>query len=87
MRRFVLTGLLVGVVATPAFAQQSLNFLVGGFTPRAEDARTPNDVLVNDLTVSPQLSFNISDFNIIHNNAGLQGSPPLSPGGPPAPKK
>jgi outer membrane protein W len=63
MRRFVLTAILVGFIATPAFAQQSLNFFVGGFTPRAEDARTPNDVLVNDLTVSPQLSFNISDFN------------------------
>ena len=63
MRRLVLT-LLLGFIATPvAYAQQSLNLFVGGFTPRAEDARTPNDVLVNDLTVSPQLAFNVSDFN------------------------
>jgi len=75
MRRFVLAGLkasatctvialIVGFIATPpASAQQSFNLLIGGFTPRAEDARTPNDVLVNDLSVSPQLLFNIGDFN------------------------
>jgi len=72
MRRFILAGLkacataaVIGVLAAPAAsAQQSLNLHVGGFTPKAEDGRTRNDVLVNDLTVSPQLSFNISDFNM-----------------------
>jgi hypothetical protein len=72
MRRFILAGLkacataaVIGVLAAPAAsAQQSLNLHVGGFTPKAEDGRTPNDVLVNDLTVRPQLAFNISDFNM-----------------------
>ena len=75
MRRFVLAGLKASAICTviglivgfigapPASAQQSFNLLIGGFTPRAEDARTPNDVLVNDLSVPPQLLFNISDFN------------------------
>jgi hypothetical protein len=57
--------LVIALVApAAASAQQSLNLYVGGFTPKSEDGRTPNDVLVNDLTVSPQLSFNISDFNM-----------------------
>ena len=72
MRRFMLAGLkacataaVIGLVMTPAAsAQQSLNLLVGGFTPKSEDGRTPNDVLVNDLTVSPQLLFDIKDFNM-----------------------
>jgi hypothetical protein len=57
MRRAVIAGLkactvaaVVGMVMTPApaAAQQSINFSFGGFSPRAEDARDPNDVLVND---------------------------------------
>jgi hypothetical protein len=43
----------------PAAAQQSLNFYVGGFSPRGEDARTDDDVLVNNLDF---LSFDLKDF-------------------------
>ena len=64
MRRLVLVSvvaLVLGVGATPvASAQQSFNFYVGGFTPRAEDARSPDDVLVNNLDF---LVFNLKDFN------------------------
>ena len=64
MRRFVsfvLGALVVGILsAPPASAQQSLNLYVGGFTPRAFDARDRNDVLVNNLNF---LAFNIKDFN------------------------
>lgn len=64
MRRLVLVSvvaLVLGVVATPiASAQQSFTFYIGGFTPRAEDARSRNDVLVNNLDF---LVFNLKDFN------------------------
>jgi len=71
MRRFILAGLkacaaaaVIGLLAAPAAsAQQSLNLNIGGFSPKSEDGRTPNDVLVNDLTLNPPLAFNISDFN------------------------
>jgi outer membrane protein W len=57
----VLGALVVGLIATPAAsAQQSFNFYIGGFTPRSETARTPDDVLVNNLDF---LVFNIKDFN------------------------
>jgi len=65
MRRLVfaaVVALVVGVAAAPpASAQQMLNIYVGGFSPRGEDARVPNDVLVNDLLLDG-LAFNISDF-------------------------
>ena len=64
MRRFVSFGagvLVIGLLATPtASAQQSLNFYVGAFSLRAEDARDRNDVLLNNLNF---LAFNIKDFN------------------------
>jgi len=47
-------------VATPAFAQQSANFYVGGFTPRGFDSRGTDDVLFNNANF---LTFNIKDFN------------------------
>ena len=52
--------LLAGVL-TPAtgYAQQSLNIQLGGFVPRSEDARTGDDVLVNNLDF---LAFRLSDF-------------------------
>src|SRR5438093_13770332 len=57
----VLGAVVVGLIATPAAtAQQSVNFYVGGFTPRSETGRTDNDVLVNNLDF---LVFNIKDFN------------------------
>ncbi len=56
-------ALILGLAATPvADAQQSFNVYVGGFSPRAEDARTANDVLVNDLVQIP-LVFQIGDFH------------------------
>jgi outer membrane protein W len=62
---FAAAALVVGFAATPAAsAQQSLNLSIGGFTPRAEDARVANDVLVNDLVRIP-LVFNIGDFNSV----------------------
>jgi outer membrane protein W len=57
----------VATVIAPAttYAQQSLSFYGGGFTPRGEDARVrsngrSDDVLVNNLDF---LAFNIKDFN------------------------
>jgi hypothetical protein len=47
-------------VPAVASAQQSLDLYVGGFVPRAVDGRTPNDVLVNNLSY---LAFNLKDFN------------------------
>jgi len=64
MRRFVSLSagaLVIGLLATPiASAQQSLNFYVGAFSLRAQDARDKNDVLLNNLNF---LAFNIKDFN------------------------
>ncbi len=68
MRRMIWAGVhacavlaVMAVVMAPvkASAQQSLNFSIGGFVPRAEDARTRDDVLVNNLDF---LAFNIEDF-------------------------
>jgi hypothetical protein len=61
MRRIVMF-VLAGLVAAPmtAAAQQSLNISLGGFSPRAEDARDPNDVLVNDRSF---LDFNVADLS------------------------
>jgi len=52
---------LIAVLAAPmtALAHQSLNISLGGFSPRAEDARDPNDVLVNDRSF---LDFNVADL-------------------------
>src|SRR5262249_38147041 len=52
---------VVGAVMAPASAaaQQSINFSFGGFTPRSEDARDQNDVLVQDRTF---LDFNVGDL-------------------------
>ena len=62
MRRMILV-LVVGIAgASPAAAQQSFSFHLGGFTPRSADARVPNDVLVNNLSF---LAFNIKDFNSV----------------------
>jgi hypothetical protein len=45
---------------TVASAQQSMNFSIGGFNPRGEDARSQDDVLVNNLT---PFAFRIQDFD------------------------
>ena len=53
--------LVMGFLATPvASAQQSVNFLLGGFVPRSLDSRPADDVLVNNLDF---LIFEIKDFN------------------------
>ena len=61
MRR-VLTFAVLAVVVAPmtASAQQSLNLSIGGFSPRAEDARDQNDVLVADRSF---LAFNVGDLS------------------------
>lgn len=52
-------ALVLAMVPASASAQQSLNLYLGGFVPRSEDARSPNDVLVNNLDF---LDFYLSDF-------------------------
>jgi hypothetical protein len=55
-----IVGLVTGVLApTPGYAQQSVNFYIGGFVPRSLDARTNGDVIFNDLTF---LSFDPNQF-------------------------
>ena len=53
----VLTGVLT---PSSSYAQQSINFYVGGFVPTSEDARDRDDVLWNNLDF---LAFNIKDFH------------------------
>jgi hypothetical protein len=64
MRRLLLSLTLclaaAGLAPSPAYAQQSFNFYLGGFVPRGEDARSDDDVLVANLDF---LSFDIGDFN------------------------
>jgi hypothetical protein len=59
MRRWLVLGALVLFIPDSASAQQSVNFYVGGFVPRAVDARTSDDVLANNLDF---LAFRIEDF-------------------------
>ena len=68
MRR-TLTVLAFALIsaATPAAAQQSVNFYFGAFTPAREDARSrsngrSDDVLVNNLNV---FAFDINDFDSV----------------------
>mgnify|MGYP001325936022 CR=1 FL=1 len=53
---------LMSTLAAPsaAVAQQSVNFYLGGFVPRGEEARDRDDVLRNNLDF---LAFDIRDFN------------------------
>lgn len=64
MRRLTLATaalVLAGLLApATSFAQQSINFYVGGFVPKSADARDTSDVLWNNLDF---LSFDIKDFN------------------------
>ena len=64
MRRLPIALMLVALVGAVAparsYAQQSLSFSIGGFSPRSFDARDRNDVLRDDSTY---LAFNIKDFN------------------------
>jgi hypothetical protein len=56
----LLAGAVVMVPARDAAAQQTLNFSLGLFTPRGEDARTEGDVLNTNREF---LTFDISEFN------------------------
>ena len=47
-------------LAAPAAAQQTLNFSVGLFTPKSEDARVQGDVLMANRTF---LLFDVNEFN------------------------
>lgn len=59
----VAAACVVGLAAAPpAAAQQSFSFHVGGFSPRSEDARVADDVLVSNLSF---LAFNIKDFRSV----------------------
>lgn len=65
MRRLITAGfvtlVVLGVAGTPAAsAQQQLSISVGGFSPRAEDARSSGDVLVGDRQF---LDFNVGDLS------------------------
>src|SRR4030095_8930498 len=62
MRRMILVLVFGIAAASPAAAQQSLSFHLGGFSPRSADARVPSDVLVNNLSFP---AFNINDFNSV----------------------
>ena len=66
MRRSIVMALLV-LAPSAASAQQSVNFFVGGFTPRSAGARPGTDVLVNNLKPDPTnpnvLAFEVRDFN------------------------
>jgi hypothetical protein len=48
------------VAASPASAQQTVNFYVGGFSPRGYDARGTDDVLFRN---SNFLTFDVNDFH------------------------
>ena len=61
MRRSLTLVLTLGLFApaTGYAQQQSVNFSLGGFVPRSEDARVRGDVLVENLDF---LAFNLKDF-------------------------
>jgi len=56
--------LVVLLVPSTSFAQQSLNFSFGGFVPTGEHSRGDDDVLVNNLCcLQNPLAFNVGDFH------------------------
>jgi hypothetical protein len=62
-RAGIIMGMAVAVLcagAQQARAQQTLNFTLGYFSVRGEDARTTGDVLTSDRTF---LTFDVKDFN------------------------
>jgi outer membrane protein W len=67
MRRLstALLFVILGSLAAPAstYAQQSVSFSIGGFTPRGIDSRDSQDVLLFDQSPEGGLAFDISDFN------------------------
>jgi hypothetical protein len=74
MRRWVVSVCAVifawgFLAATPALAQQAVTFYIGGFTPRALDARPNDDVLVQNgyfLSTFDQIrGIDIDEFNAV----------------------
>jgi hypothetical protein len=60
MRRSLVFVLTIGLFApAKGYAQQSINFSLGGFVPRSEDARVRGDVLVENLDF---LAFNLKEL-------------------------
>jgi len=60
LKTFALAALVVCGVAQPALAQQTLNFTLGYFSVRGEDARIQDDVINRDRTF---LTFDVKDFS------------------------
>lgn len=64
MRRLTVVTVLLVLAAllapSPSYAQQSINFYVGGFVAKGEDGRDRQDVLWNNLDF---LAFDLKDFN------------------------
>jgi hypothetical protein len=62
--------LLISALApATSYAQQSLSFSIGGFSPLGLNSRDRDDVLRDDLTTPNYLAFNIKDFNGAQINA------------------
>jgi len=75
MRRVLLSlgivGLVTGVLApAPGYAQQAVNFYVGGFVARSADARALGDVIVADQTF---LSFTQDPLNPLGSTFAVGG--------------
>jgi hypothetical protein len=64
--RLAVLSVIAAAVASPAFAQQTLNFSIGYFTVRGEDARVEGDIL-NRTRADGRfaLDFDIADFNSV----------------------
>jgi hypothetical protein len=63
-RLALLTAAALGLGAAPAAAQQTLNFSLGYFTVRGEDARVEGDILNDHLGAgSARLVYEMGDFN------------------------
>jgi len=58
--------ILAGGTIRPAYAQQTLNFTLGSFVPRGQDARAPGDVLLEN---SSFLTFEVEDFSRVTGGA------------------
>lgn len=60
----LLTAMAVLAAPSASEAQQAVSFNIGGFVPRGETSRDPDDVLRSNLNAGgDSLLFNVSDFN------------------------
>ena len=59
----LLAACVLGPGALPAAAQQTLNFSLGYFTVRGEDARVEGDILNEHRGAEATLVYDIKDFN------------------------